>query len=737
MPKILIADDDFSIGMEIEEMLIALGYDVVEQAGSGQQAVEMARDHKPDIILMDIAMPGEMNGIEAAEKIKAELDIPIVFITGYGDPEYIEKAKEIEPFGYVMKPFDEEEIRAFIEIALHKKAMELKLKKANEQLNHANRGLKREINERKKIEKALRESENLYRDIFEKNNAIKWVIDPSSGKIVDANPAACEFYQYSHEEITKLRVYDINILGEADLKMLLASAESDEKTEFTFKHRLASGEIRHVQVYTGKLETGGKKLLHSIIVDITARKQAEAALQRAHDKLEQRVEDRTAELVEANEQLREEIIERGQVEEALRESEAKYRSMMEAMKDPVYICSQDYRVEYMNPAMVRRTGRDATGEFCFKALHDLDEECPWCMHDNAQAGECIESETVSPKNNRSYHVSLFPILHEDGSISKIAILRDTTELKETEARLQQAQKMAAIGTLAGGIAHDFNNVLYAIMGYTDLTIDLVPEGSKAQRNLQEVLKASDRAKEMVQQILSFSRQSKKEKKPINVQFVLKEAIKLVRTSLPSSIEIRQNIDEDCGPIMADLTQIHEIIMNLAANAYHAMRKKGGVFEVNLRSVECGMRNGDLTENEEKTKIRDSKYKIEDPDLHPGPYLKLTIKDTGHGMDSSVMEKIFDPYFTTKGVGEGTGMGLAVVYGIVKDHGGDIRVSSEPGKGTAFHIYLPLIETGIVGRKIISSEEQASTGTGNVSCLWMTKSRSLIWPGRCWSPSATM
>ncbi|OEU74360.1 MAG: hypothetical protein BA864_04950 [Desulfuromonadales bacterium C00003093] len=273
--------------------------------------------------------------------------------------------------------------------------------------------------------------------------------------------------------------------------------------------------------------------------------------------------------------------------------------------------------------------------------------------------------------------------------------RTEEEKEKLQSQLQQAQKMEAIGTLAGGIAHDFNNVLYAIIGYTELSMDAVPEGSKARGNLQEVLKAADRAKNMVQQILTFSRKTEKEKKPISVQSVLKETVNLIRTSLPSTIEIRQDIDADCGPVMADPTQIHEIIMNLGTNAYHAMREKGGILWITLRQEEIGS--------------DDLKY---DLDLHSGSYLKLIVEDTGHGIDSNIMEKIFDPYFTTKGVGEGTGMGLSVVHGIVREHGGDIRVYSEPGKGAAFHVYLPLIESGTVEREIISAEP-VPTGTERI------------------------
>ncbi|MCP4575110.1 MAG: response regulator, partial [Deltaproteobacteria bacterium] len=205
MPKILIVDDEWITRLEIEEMLMDLGYEVAGQAETGLEAIAMARKLKPDLIVMDVEMPGEMNGIDAARVIKAESGTPIIFITGYGDPEHIEAAKEIAPFGYVMKPFDENEIHAFVEIALSKRELELKLERANERLEEVNLGLQREIEARKKTEKALRESEKLYRDIFERNKAVKWLVEPSTGKIIDANPAACESYGYTHEEITNLR----------------------------------------------------------------------------------------------------------------------------------------------------------------------------------------------------------------------------------------------------------------------------------------------------------------------------------------------------------------------------------------------------------------------------------------------------------------------------------------------------------------------------------------------------
>jgi PAS domain S-box-containing protein len=379
------------------------------------------------------------------------------------------------------------------------------------------------------------------------------------------------------------------------------------------------------------------------------------------------------------------ISERKRAENELQESESKYRAMMDSMKDPVYICSPDYRVEYMNPAMIGRTGRDATGAHCFKAIHDLDEKCSWCRHYEAQQGKSFKSDIVSPKDNHSYYVTHSSIVHENGSISKMTILRDTTELKKMETQLQQAQKMESIGTLAGGIAHDFNNILFPIVGYTEMTIEDVPEKSTVRKNLNEVLKSALRARDLVKQILTFSRQQNQELKPLRIQAIVKEALKLIRSTLPTTIEIRQDIDKDCGPVVADPTQTHQIVMNLCTNAYHAMEETGGALEVNLSEIELTMDD------------------IAGLDMEPGPYLCLKVGDTGHGMDRAVADRVFDPYFTTKETGKGTGLGLSVVHGIVKSYGGDIRVYSEPGKGTVFHVYLPRIKEISVSSESVSDE----------------------------------
>ncbi|HSO19350.1 MAG TPA: ATP-binding protein, partial [Desulfosarcina sp.] len=263
----------------------------------------------------------------------------------------------------------------------------------------------------------------------------------------------------------------------------------------------------------------------------------------------------------------------------------------------------------------------------------------------------------------------------------VGIIIDTTDRKESEAererlelKLQQAQKMEAIGTLAGGIAHDFNNILGAILGYAQLTQMHTATDQRVQGYVGNIFKASERAKGLVEQILTFTRQGKSQTVPSDIALVLKEVVKLLRATIPSTIEIVQRIPTNLGTIMADQTQIHQVLMNLCTNAAHAMEAHGGRLTVTLDS--CTIESDAMaTEN----------------DLSPGRYLKLSVGDTGSGMDKSVIDRIFDPYFTTKAVGEGTGMGLATVHGIVNDHGGRISVDSAPRKGSVFNVFFPVLE----------------------------------------------
>lgn len=292
---------------------------------------------------------------------------------------------------------------------------------------------------------------------------------------------------------------------------------------------------------------------------------------------------------------------------------------------------------------------------------------------------------------------------------------DIAMRKSLEEQLRQAKKMEAMGALAGGIAHDFNNILAAIIGYTELVTDDMPRHSPSRQYLQEVLLASNRAKELVQQILMFSRQHEIEKQPVRVAMLVRETLQLIRASLPSTIEIHANVPEESGTVLADVTQLHQVLMNLCTNAEHAMRATGGVLQIRVNTVDI-----------------DEGFAAQHTALHAGPHVRFLVQDTGHGIPPDVLKRIFDPFFTTKDVGEGTGMGLAMVHGIITNHGGAITVESALGQGTTVTIYLPRLEDNTTaltnpgeepiphgsGRILFVDDEETLTLLGQATLEWL-------------------
>jgi signal transduction histidine kinase/CheY-like chemotaxis protein len=295
------------------------------------------------------------------------------------------------------------------------------------------------------------------------------------------------------------------------------------------------------------------------------------------------------------------------------------------------------------------------------------------------------------------------LLHHAYTSSQRLANRTYRALQESEEQLRQAQKMEAIGTLAGGIAHDFNNILAAILGYTELAMSDLPTDTLPARYLQEIFTAGQRAKDLVQQILTFSRQSDHECQPVQLRSLIQEALTLLRASLPSTIELRCHLSPEAGAVWADPIQMHQIVLNLCTNAAYAMRETGGIIEVRLEPLEV-----------------DDAFAALQPGLRPGAYVRLTVRDTGCGMAPAVLARVFEPFFTTKGVGEGTGMGLALVHGIVASHGGVITAQSTPEAGTTFEVYLPRLDQPV--DPATATEEPLPQGQG---CILLVDDEAML------------
>ena len=371
------------------------------------------------------------------------------------------------------------------------------------------------------------------------------------------------------------------------------------------------------------------------------------------------------------------------VQIAAEKERARLVTAIDQSSETVVITDLNGTIQYVNPAFEKLTGYDKdevigqNPRVLSSGKHDVAfYEKMW---DTLLQGNTWKGHLINKKKDGSLfeeEATVSPVKNEAGNVTNfVAVKRDVTHEISLEKQLRQAMKMEAIGTLAGGIAHDFNNILSAILGYTEIAKAQLPADNKIRNDLDQVIIAGQRATDLVKQILTFSRQSEELFKPLDVQVILTEVLKLLRSSLPSTISLKENISKDCDMVFANSTQIHQVIMNICTNAKDAIGEEIGTLEVSLSEIQFTKTNDIAT------------Y----PQMANGSYLDIEIRDTGCGMNSSTQAKIFDPFYTTKERGKGTGIGLAVVHGIIKQHKGEITVTSEPGHGTTFHIYLPVIE----------------------------------------------
>ena len=366
------------------------------------------------------------------------------------------------------------------------------------------------------------------------------------------------------------------------------------------------------------------------------------------------------------------------------ESRELLAAVVESGMDSVVVTDTKGTIKYVNPGFERSSGYSSDEALGLnpRVLKSglQDDRFYRNLWETITAGRVWSGHFINRRKDGTLFeedAAISPIFNAEGQITNyVAVKRDVTREMALQKQLFQSQKMEAIGTLAGGIAHDFNNIIFAIIGYTELALDSLPNDGEARKDLMHVLDASSRAADMVRQILTFSRQTELEKKPIDIGPLVKEGVKFLRATIPSTIGIRQQIEPSIGNIMANPTQMHQVLMNLCTNAAHSMRDSKGTMTIRLNQIHLDQEFC-------------SRHALESP----GNYVRLTVEDTGHGIPPEIIQKIFEPYFTTKKIDEGTGMGLAVVHGIVTSHGGAMTVKSTPGVGSVFEVFFPVIESG--------------------------------------------
>lgn len=501
---------------------------------------------------------------------------------------------------------------------------------------------------------AQKQASEAYRSLVE--NSIQGLIIFQDNRAVLVNKAISTLSGYSQEEILAAPSEEIfDVIHPEDRDLVLKRMESrlaGEPTPERYSYRIVrkDGKECWVEINASVVEYGGRQAVQVSYFDITEARRAE---------------------------------------QELKESEERYRQLIENANDAIFVV-RDATMKFHNPKteeMIGYSGEELHRIPFIDLVHSDDRDMVVENHMKRLQGEAFHSTYSFRVIHKAGHViwgELNAVLITwDGEPAVLCFIRDISEQKRLEEQVRQKQRLESIGTLAGGIAHDFNNMLAAITGFTELALLESGQDRRQQDRLEEVLKAGKRARDLVNQILTFSRQSDGERKPIRLRTILEDCLNMIRASVPAAMEIRREFETPSDRVLADTTQLHQVMINLFSNAAHAMRGQGGILEVSLTEEHL-----------------DAEAAGRHADLKPGTYLNLTVKDTGHGMEKAVTDRVFDPFFTTKGPGEGSGMGLAVVHGIVKRHQGAISVQSKPGSGTVFTVLLPQFD------KVTGSDDES-------------------------------
>ncbi len=628
---LLVVDDNETNRYSLEKILGRVGYRVTT-ARDGKEGMEVFRREHPDLVITDLDMP-VLDGFEFAAQIRSDpkvAHIPIIFISAtYKDIQTKIKAMDIGGNDYLAQPID------FDELLFKVKAM-LRTKKLYDELHESR--------------ETFRKAQNEWQHIFDSIQDFVYILD-TDHNIVQANQALADFLGTTPDTLMGKRCHEVIHGRDKPCPNCPHNVVTKKKKTITLETYDEKHNRHLLSTATPLFDNDELQGTVNFIKDITDIKQAE---------------------------------------EDLKRNAMEWDTAMDASEDAHFLLDLNRHILRANKKFYQMTGstpQDAMGRHITEIVHHDGEEemtCPVCRAQKEQRDDVIVLEaddrhnptglpteyTVTiVKDDQGHPLSIFMRVHDLTNARQ-----EIEEQKRIADQLRQAQKMEAIGTLAGGIAHDFNNLLGIILGYTELAKDDAPSGSPLEEDLEQVIEGAYRARDLVKQILAFSRQAEIQRIPMQMQSLVKEALKMLRSSLPTTIEIKDDVDSSCGVVLADPTHVHQILMNLCTNADHAMEETGGVLKVSLQTVHF-----------------DSESRHVVPQLEPGEYIELMVSDTGTGIGPDVIDKIFDPFFTTKEIDKGTGMGLSIIHGIISEYGGAITVESELGKGTTFHVYFPIVD----------------------------------------------
>jgi PAS domain S-box-containing protein len=741
--RILIVEDESIVALDIKDRLAAMGYEVCGVADRGEEALSRAGADRPDLVLMDIRLKGEMDGIAAAAEVRKLWNIPVVYLTAFSEEHTLRRAKITEPFGYIIKPFEDREIRSAIEMALYKHQAETRLRESERRyattltsigdgvvatdpqgrvtfMNPAAEKLTgwpaadahgRPLAEVFKIvseqtgqavenpvDRVLREGRTvglaggtllLSRDgrqipvddcaapiltesgalsgtvlVFQDGSArrqaeeklrlTQFAVDRTAdaafwmtpdARLFYVNEAACRDLGYAAEELLAKTALDISpdYLREAWPEHW-RELKARKTTVLETVHQAKDGRVYPVEIRANFLEFGGREYNCAFARDITRRKQAEAELSKSRETL---------------------------------------LAVLEGVDAAIYAADmQSHEILFMNKHMIEAFGADLTGRRCFEAFRGESAPCGHCTNDRllgpagAPAGVCVW-ESRDPVTGKWTINRDRAVRWVDGRMVRLQTATDVTKLKELELersrmqeQLRQAQKMESVGRLAGGVAHDFNNMLSAILGYSELAMIKTRPSEPIMDDLKAIKGAALRSADLVRQLLAFARRQIVSPKLLDLNDTVSGMLKMLKRLIGEDIDLAWKPGGGLWTVRVDPSQVDQILANLCVNARDAIP---GVGKVTIETANAAF---------------EEDYCAAHPGFTPGQFVMLAVSDNGCGMEKELLDQIFEPFFTTKEIGKGTGLGLATVYGIVKQNEGFVNVYSEPGRGTTFKVYLP-------------------------------------------------